>query len=59
LARPTPGYLQEAFGAVRAAAASTAAPPPVDGTHSVVVLVLWLVAITAVAAGVIKVRDIA
>src|SRR5262249_24375150 len=43
-------YMQQTFGAVRAAAAAGAAAPPVDGTHAAVVLIAWLLLIAAVSA---------
>lgn len=51
-------YLEEALGAVRAAAASAATVAPVDGTHAVAVLILWLSAVIVISAAVVKVRDI-
>ena len=51
-------YLQQSFGAVRAAAAASAGSPPVDGTHAAVVLTLWLVAIVVVSAGLVRTRDV-
>lgn len=50
------GYLQQSFGAMRAAEA--AAPPPVDATHAVVVIALWLIGVAIIAGGVVRVRDI-
>lgn len=51
-------YLEEALGAVRAAAASAATVAPVDGTHALAVLILWLSAVIVISAAVVKVRDI-
>jgi hypothetical protein len=50
------GFLQLSFGAVRAAEA--AAPPPVDATHAVVVIGIWLVGLAVIAGAVLRVRDI-
>lgn len=50
------GYLQQAFGAVRAA--EVAAAPPVDATHAVVVVLVWLVGLAVIAGGVVRARDI-
>lgn len=50
------GYLEEALGVVRAAAEGTS--PPVGATHAVVALAVWLAAIIAISAGLVKVRDI-
>jgi hypothetical protein len=52
------GYLEQSFGALRAAAASTESAPPVDATHAVTLIVLWLVAIAAISAGLMRIRDI-
>jgi len=52
------GYLQLSFGAVRAAAASGAGRPPVDGTHAATVLALWLIAIAVISAGLVRTRDV-
>ena len=50
------GFLQLSFGAVRAAEAT--APPPVDATHAVLVIAVWLVGLAVIAGGVLRVRDI-
>jgi hypothetical protein len=50
------GFLQQSFGAVRAAEAAVA--PPVDATHAVVAIVVWLVGLAVIACGVARVRDI-
>lgn len=53
------GYLQLAFGAERAAAGTAAAAkPPVDATHSVVVLCLWIAAIVVASAVLVRRRDV-
>ena len=53
-------YLQLAFGAERAAAGGSAGPvaPPVDATHSVTALVLWLLGIVVASGVLVRVRDI-
>lgn len=54
------GYLQQAFGAVREAAAGSATPsaPPVDATHSVTVLCLWLAGIVVASMATVRLRDV-
>ena len=51
------GYLQLSFGAVRAAEA--VAPPPVDATHALVVIAVWLIGLAVIAGSVVRLRDIA
>ncbi len=51
-------YLEQSFGAVRAAAATAASRPPVDGTHAATVLALWLIAIAVASAGLVRTRDV-
>ncbi|HET7339795.1 MAG TPA: hypothetical protein VFK22_09615 [Candidatus Dormibacteraeota bacterium] len=53
-------YLQQAFGVLRAAAAGGEGPaaPPVDGTHALTVLCLWLAAIVIASVAVVKLRDV-
>ena len=51
------GYLQQSFGALRAAEA--VAPPPVDATHALAVIAVWMLGLIAIAAAVVRVRDIA
>lgn len=51
-------YLQESFGRVNQADAATATPPPVDATHAVSILVLWLALFILVAAGLMRTRDV-
>ncbi|HET9782571.1 MAG TPA: hypothetical protein VFR33_12425 [Candidatus Dormibacteraeota bacterium] len=50
------GYLQQAFGAVRAAEA--AGPPPVDANHAVTAIAVWVIGLAVIACGVLRVRDI-
>lgn len=52
------GYLQQSFGALRAAAVEGAARPPVDATHAASVVALWLIAIAVVAASLVRRRDV-
>ena len=53
------GYLQASFGrASGAVAAAAAGPPPVDATHAVTVLALWLVGVVAVSAALVRTRDV-
>ncbi|HYL08386.1 MAG TPA: hypothetical protein VEU76_07535 [Candidatus Udaeobacter sp.] len=49
-------YLQQVFGAERAAAASTG--PPVDAVHAVTVLIVWLLAIVVASTVLVERRDI-
>ena len=51
-------YLQESFGRVNQASDTAAAAPPVDATHAVSILALWLAIFIAVAAGLMRTRDV-
>jgi ABC-2 type transport system permease protein len=53
-------YLQESFGRVAAAGPGGAAPtaPPVDATHAVSVVLLWLAVFIVVAAALMRTRDV-
>ena len=51
-------YLQESFGRVNQAAAAAATPPPVDATHAVSILLLWLAIFIVVAGGLMRTRDV-
>ena len=48
------GYLQGSFGRLNEATAA----PPVDATHAVAILVLWLAVFAAVAAALMRERDV-
>ena len=54
------GYLEQAFGALRAGAAGSETPahPPVDAAHSVLVLCLWLAGIIVASTATVKLRDV-